>query len=177
MKILAEQKLCRKGLHWYPLTDKQCKECKKKNKREWNKNNIDKIRKCNKRWQQLNRERMREAQKRWNLNHPDRRRKMNNRWIKENPGKATAFVAKRRAVKKKALVAWANTNAIKEIYDKAKCLSKATGVLHEVDHIYPLQSKYMCGLHVENNLQILTKSENSSKNNRIWPGQLDCQKN
>lgn len=177
MEILAEQKLCRKGLHWYPAVDKQCKECKNKNKREWNKNNIDKKRKSDKRWQQLNRERMRETQKRWNLNHPDRRQKMNERWTKENPGKVIAITAKRRAVKKKALAAWANSNAIKKIYDQASYLSKATGIPHEVDHIYPLQSKYMCGLHVENNLQILTKSENSSKNNRTWPGQLDCQKN
>jgi hypothetical protein len=177
MEILAEKKLCRKGLHWYPITDKQCRECKNKNKREWDQNNIDKTRKMTKRWQQLNRERMREAQNRWNLNHPDRRRKMNERWAKENPGKVTAITAKRRAVKKKALAAWANADTIKKIYDKAKYLSKTTGIPHEVDHIYPLQSKYMCGLHVENNLQILTKSENSSKNNRTWPGQLDCQKN
>jgi hypothetical protein len=34
----------------------------------------------------------------------------------------------------------------------------------------------MCGLHVENNLQIITGSENTRKGNRVWPGQLDCQK-
>jgi hypothetical protein len=177
MKILAGQKLCRKGLHWYSATDKQCKKCKSKAKQEWNQKNIDKKREMDKRWQKLNRERMREIQNRWNRNHPDRRRKMNDRWRRENPGKATSIIAKRRAFKKKALAIWANTDAIKKIYDKAKYLSKTTGIPHEVDHIYPLQSKYMCGLHVENNLQILTKSENSSKNNRIWPGQLDCQKN
>jgi len=41
---------------------------------------------------------------------------------------------------------------------------------YEVDHIYPLQSKWMCGLHCEANLQILTESQNASKGNRWWPG-------
>lgn len=176
MEIVAEQKLCRRGLHWYSTTEKQCRECKNKKKREWNKNNKDKKRAMDKRWQQLNKKCMRETQKRWNQRHPDRRRKMNERWKKENPGKATAIIAKRRAIKKKALAPWADLETIKIFYDEAKRLSKKTGILHEVDHIYPLQSKYMCGLHVENNLQILTKAENSSKNNRIWPGQLECQK-
>jgi hypothetical protein len=176
MEILAGQKLCRKGLHWYGVEKKQCPECKKKSKQKWNQNNSDKKRAMDKRWQQANRERMREIQRNWNRKHPERRRKMNERWKKENPGKVTAIIAKRRAIKRDALAPWADLNSIKKFYDKAKYLTKLTGIQHEVDHIYPLKSKYMCGLHVENNLQILTKSENSSKNNRTWPGQLDCQK-
>jgi len=68
------------------------------------------------------------------------------------------------------------SSAIKLVYSTCTKLTKTTGIQHHVDHIYPLTSDWVCGLHVENNLQILTEAENISKGNRVWPGQLDCQK-
>jgi 5-methylcytosine-specific restriction endonuclease McrA len=53
------------------------------------------------------------------------------------------------------------------IYKQAAELSKNTGIKHEVDHIVPLFNPSVCGLHVSWNLQILTKSENSKKGNRL----------
>ena len=61
--------------------------------------------------------------------------------------------------------AWANKEAIKQFYTDAKKLTEETGILHEVDHIVPSNHPMVCGLHVENNLQILTKSENRKKSN------------
>jgi 5-methylcytosine-specific restriction endonuclease McrA len=58
---------------------------------------------------------------------------------------------------------WVDMNAVKAIYIEAA----RTGMA--VDHIIPLNSPIVCGLHVENNLQLLTKRQNSSKGNKFTP--------
>lgn len=56
-----------------------------------------------------------------------------------------------------------------EVYSLAKLRTVLTGVPHQVDHIVPLNSKHVCGLHSEHNFQVLTASANSSKRNMHWP--------
>ena len=62
---------------------------------------------------------------------------------------------------------WADKEAIKAVYVEARRLTWASGVEHHVDHEIPLQGEFVSGLHVHNNLQILTGSENSKKRNRF----------
>ena len=62
-------------------------------------------------------------------------------------------------------VRWADRAKIRKIYAEARSVSKRTGVPHDVDHIYPLQSLFVCGLHVEHNLCVSPASQNRSKNN------------
>ena len=58
---------------------------------------------------------------------------------------------------------WADLDKIKVVYKKASKLN------FEVDHIVPLQSPIVSGLHVWYNLQLLEPSLNRSKSNKFWP--------
>jgi 5-methylcytosine-specific restriction endonuclease McrA len=82
----------------------------------------------------------------------------------------TALQGKRRASQQNATPSWLTVEDFEEmvaLYEKAKELTKITGIKHHVDHIIPLMNKNVCGLHVQWNLQILTESENISKGNRL----------
>jgi len=57
---------------------------------------------------------------------------------------------------------WADYLCMKAIYMEAK-LRKM-----EVDHIVPLNSPIVCGLHWEGNLQLLDPIENRYKSNHTW---------
>jgi hypothetical protein len=72
---------------------------------------------------------------------------------------------KRRTTKLQRTPAWADQEAIRAVYLEAQRLTRDTRVAHHVDHVIPLQGKRVSGLHVHNNLQILTGSENSKKRN------------
>lgn len=89
-------------------------------------------------------------------------------WVKANPAKKTALIAKRRAAKKNATPAWANLSVIEGFYREAARLTRETGIRHEVDHIIPLQGEFICGFHHEDNLQILTRTENAHKKNKFF---------
>lgn len=88
----------------------------------------------------------------------------------ENLGKKRNRDAKRNANKLNATPSWLSTEQkleILKIYEKASIQTATTGIKYEVDHIIPLQGVEVCGLHVPWNLQILTKSENCSKSNKL----------
>ena len=89
------------------------------------------------------------------------------KWAKENAHKKRESRAKRRAVLLKATPKWADTNSIKLLYKEADSISKFANIKFEVDHIIPLQGKNVCGLHVLDNLRIISLVENRKKAN-LW---------
>lgn len=65
--------------------------------------------------------------------------------------------------------AWADLEVIKTIYKRAERQKK------QVDHIVPLNNPIVCGLHCEDNMQLLTELENVNKSNNWWPDMPDEQ--
>jgi len=57
--------------------------------------------------------------------------------------------------------------AMRELYLSAAELTKLTGERYVVDHIIPLISPEVCGLHVPWNLRVITQEENLKKSNKL----------
>jgi hypothetical protein len=56
---------------------------------------------------------------------------------------------------------------IRQLYQIAITMSKTTGERYVVDHIIPLISDEVCGLHVPWNLRVITQEENLRKSNKL----------
>lgn len=78
-----------------------------------------------------------------------------------------AKISKRRSTKLQATPSWADQEQIKKVYEACEFLNMVTGEWHNVDHIVPLQHPLVCGLHVADNLQILTRTDNCIKHNKF----------
>lgn len=141
----------------------QCAECCAARLRKWRGANPDGFRK----WHDQNREHRSHYFRNWRERNLEHLARSFAAWDKANRPKRIARKARRKAAKKQAAVAWANLAAMDAIYAEAVRLTQETGIRHEVDHIYPLQGELVCGLHCEANLQILTKTENIRKLNRM----------
>jgi hypothetical protein len=93
------------------------------------------------------------------------------KWAAAHPDLRNAIAAKHRAGKLQATPLWANDFFIKEAYALARLRTKIFGFKWHVDHIVPLNSDIVCGLHVEHNLQVIPGASNLAKSNRHWPDQ------
>ena len=90
-------------------------------------------------------------------------------WV-EHRGDYARRTRQRRAQIKLSTPSWlteAQKLEMKYRVEEAKAISVDTGVLHQVDHIIPLQSDVVCGLHVPWNLRVITAQENHKKSNSV----------
>lgn len=62
--------------------------------------------------------------------------------------------------------AWADLDLISECYARAREATAVSGIQYVVDHIVPIDGEFVSGLHVENNLQVITAQKNSEKGDR-----------
>lgn len=69
---------------------------------------------------------------------------------------------------------WVDQREINKVRRECIRLNKTSITEYEIDHIDPLLSPLVCGLHVHNNLQILPKEENRLKSNKFKPYAIDA---
>lgn len=163
------------------VSNRGCVACQSARAAEWKRSNPEKHAAQKVSWVRRNPEKYRAAKSAWSKAHPESQAKRSRKWFlankekasssareyrKRNLGRHSAKAARHRAESFQRTPAWADLNAISEIYDQASAL-RAAGEMVEVDHIVPLRGKTVSGLHVESNLQIIPALKNKAKSNHF----------
>lgn len=112
---------------------------------------------------------MRAKSIRWNHENAERRKQNRAQWFSENPHRRNESRMRGYAAKVQQTPAWAERGYIDLFYRQAKMEEARTGRTCHVDHIVPLRSKLVCGLHCEDNLQVMYATANQRKLNTQWP--------
>lgn len=127
------------------------------------------IRARTKRWVAANREKARNYSREWARKNRVAERERSRKWYAANPQWSAAKTQWRQAQKLRATPCWANREEMQKFYAEAAQLTRATGIEWQVDHIVPLKSPLVSGLHVQNNLRVIPAAVNIAKSNRYWP--------
>ena len=91
-------------------------------------------------------------------------------WKERNTVWVRADTKARRRKHRLATPKWltqAQKGQIRELYKIAITMTKTTGEQYVVDHIVPLRSEFVCGLHVPWNLRVIPRQENLLKSNKL----------
>lgn len=135
--------------------DRQCAACKKEKYDEYREKNPEKERaRC----------------LAYNARNLKKVRESTANWVKNNPHKKLHLNTLRYARKMKQTPPWLSADHKREIldfYNLSQKLSRETGVRHHVDHIIPLKGKFVSGLHVPWNLQVIPATQNIKKGNKV----------
>jgi hypothetical protein len=176
LKYYFTGKPCKKGHVCERLVScRNCKECsleEKKYRNAWKERNKNHIKKQYKEYRERNSEYLKKYHSQKYLKNRQHLLDGNKKWRKENPGKSAAIVRNRQSAQMQRTPKWADKTSIRNVYEEAARITKETGILMHVDHVIPLQGKFVSGLHVACNLQILSAKENVRKHNKFEEGTL-----
>ena len=92
------------------------------------------------------------------------------KYKQNNPELYKALTSVRKRRHREATPKWVSSEqklAMRKTYLTAMQLTKITNERYVVDHIYPLISSVVCGLHVPWNLRVMTQEENLRKSNSL----------
>jgi hypothetical protein len=167
---------CKHGHVALRKTKGACVECLKLEWEESNQARVEYFREYNRReevkdrkneWYQENREMV--------INNAATRpahvlREYRNTWKTNNKTQIRADTKARRRKHREATPKWLSRkqrSEIRQIYQIAITMTQTTGEQYVVDHIVPLRSEVVCGLHVPWNLRVITQEENLKKSNKF----------
>jgi hypothetical protein len=97
-------------------------------------------------------------------------REYRNAWKENNKTQVLADNKVRRRKHREATPPWLTRkqkSEIRQLYQIAITMTQTTGEQYVVDHIVPLRSHEVCGLHVPWNLRVITQEENLKKSNKL----------
>lgn len=119
-----------------------------------------------------NLEKARASVDRWAEQNKDHKLACYSAWASRNKEKVLRRNRERQHAKIRAIPSWFgefDTFVFEEALLLSDLRMAATGVEHNVDHMVPLKSKYVCGLHCASNFAVIPALENKAKGNRYWP--------
>jgi len=167
---------CKHG-HIAPRKTKgACVECLKV---EWEKANVTRaeyFREYNKRedvkdrkneWYEANKEQVIQSAA---TRPPEVLRQYRQVWKDNHKTQVRADTKARRRKHREATPKWLSRqqkSEIRQLYQIAITMTKTTGEQYVVDHIVPLRSEVVCGLHVPWNLRVIPRQENLLKSNKL----------
>jgi hypothetical protein len=143
------------------------KENQKRLAQEWYLRNKELAKKRARSWALANPEKRKQSVDKWRGNNLNQHNATNRKWNENNKPVKAALEGKRRSAQLQRTPAWdPDAHLIVAKYQLAAMLIQASGILHHVDHIIPLQGKKVSGLHVFSNLRVIPGSDNVKKSNK-----------
>lgn len=143
------------------------KQRQQENRANWLALNKEKAAAITLAWQKKNRDRVNENYRRYYAKNKESVKARKILAIASDLPKDAAKSAMRRFGRTKATPSWANKFFMAEAYRLAALREQVFGFKWHVDHIVPLKGEKVCGLHVENNLQVIPAVENIRKKNHF----------